>query len=177
MKPAWDQLAEEFDSNPNIMIVDVDCTKSTSESLCEKYGVRGYPTIKYFTGATDPMGDDYEGGRSFEDLKAFADENLGPSCGPDNMDLCDDEKKAAIEKIIAMSDDDLDASIKEKSDAIAAAEKNFEDELEKLQASYEALVKSKEDTIAEINPDLRIMKSVRAFKNAPKDGDEAKDEL
>jgi len=176
MKPAWDQLVEEFSSNPNIVIADVDCTKPESEDTCSKYGVRGYPTIKYFTGSTDPMGDDYEGGRSFEDLKAFADENLGPSCGPANMDLCDDEKKAEIEKVMAMSDDDLEAAIKEKTDAIAAAEKKFEEELEKLQASYEALVKDKEDTIAAVSPDLRVMKSVKAAKAAPAE-EEAKDEL
>lgn len=39
-----------------------------------KYGVRGYPTIKYFTSSTDPMGDAYEGGRTFDDLKKFATE-------------------------------------------------------------------------------------------------------
>jgi len=175
MKPAWDQLAEEFSSSPNIVIADVDCTKPESEDTCSKYGVRGYPTIKYFTGSTDPMGDDYEGGRSFEDLKVFASENLGPSCGPGNMDLCDESQKAEIEKVMAMADDALEAAITEKNDAIAAAEKNFESSVEKLQASYEALVKDKEDTIAAISPDLRVMKSVKAHKSAPPAED--KDEL
>jgi hypothetical protein len=37
---------------------------------------QGYPTIKYFT--TDPMGDKYEGGRDYDALKEWCDENLGP---------------------------------------------------------------------------------------------------
>eukprot|EP00958_Prasinococcus_capsulatus_P015111 scaffold1603_cov415-Prasinococcus_capsulatus_cf.AAC.19 len=74
LKPAWDQLAEEFKSNANVAIVDVDCTKDESKSLCTKFGVKGYPTVKYFTDATDAMGADYKGGRTFEDLKKFADE-------------------------------------------------------------------------------------------------------
>lgn len=93
MKPAWDKLTEEFKGNDGVVIADVDCTLDNSKEVCTKYGVRGYPTIKYFTSSTDPMGDKYEGGRDFDALKAFASENLGPSCGPDNLDLCSDEDK------------------------------------------------------------------------------------
>eukprot|EP00960_Hanusia_phi_P044031 756416-Hanusia_phi.AAC.2 len=40
--------------------------------LCSKYGVSGYPTIKYFpTG--DKEGKPYNGGRSLDDLKKFAE--------------------------------------------------------------------------------------------------------
>lgn len=39
---------------------------------------QGYPTIKYFTDSTDPMGDKYEGGRDYDALKEWCDENLGP---------------------------------------------------------------------------------------------------
>merc|ERR1711933_287498 len=57
-------------------------------------GIRGYPSIKY--GDPDDL-QDYKGGRSYDDLKKFA-EGMGPSCGPANLDLCDDEKKAQIAK-------------------------------------------------------------------------------
>ena len=84
MKPAWDKLGDEYKSSKTVLIGDVDCTKE--QELCQKYGVQGYPTIKYFTGETDPLGDSYDGGREYEDLKAFADENLRPSCSNDNND-------------------------------------------------------------------------------------------
>merc|ERR1712137_650717 len=121
LKPAWDQLAEEFKSNANVAIVDVDCTKDESKSLCSKFGVKGYPTVKYFTDETDALGADYKGGRSFEELKAFADENLGPSCSPDNMDLCDEEQAAEIKKFQAMDIEELKKLLKEKDDAIQNA--------------------------------------------------------
>ena len=70
MKPAWDQLGDEFADSTSVVIGDVDCT--VEEELCGKYGVEGYPTIKYFTGATDPLGDSYDGGREYDDLKALA---------------------------------------------------------------------------------------------------------
>merc|ERR1719231_2022461 len=102
------------------------------------------------------MGDAYEGGRTFDDMKKFADENLGPSCGPDNLDLCDDEAKAEIAKYQAMDIDDLKAQIKEADDAVSAAENNFKDE---------AIEKAK-------NPSLKYIRSV---VNAA--GKKGKDEL
>jgi hypothetical protein len=71
--------------------------------------VKGYPTIKYFTDSTAATGDSYEGGRTYADLKKWADENLGPSCSPKNIDLCDDDQKAEIEKYEAMDVADLQA--------------------------------------------------------------------
>ena len=99
MKPAWDQLSDEFSGSKTVIIADVDCT--VEQSLCSKYGVRGYPTIKSFTG--NPDGDAYEGGRDYAALKKFADESLGPSCSNDNIDLCDDDQKATLEKYNKMS--------------------------------------------------------------------------
>merc|ERR1711903_301163 len=96
------------------LVADVDCT-ADGKALCEEGGVRGYPTIKY----GDPNNlEDYKGGRDFDSLKKFAEENLGPQCGPANLDLCDAEKKAEIEKFSKMSASDLDASIAEKTQAM-----------------------------------------------------------
>merc|ERR1712039_210140 len=97
----------EFKGSTTLLVADVDCTWA-GKDLCEKHEVQGFPTIKY----GDPNDlKAYEGGRGFEDLKKFADENLGPQCGPDYMDLCDDKKKKSIEKYMAMSAADLEAKV------------------------------------------------------------------
>jgi len=92
----------------NPAVVDVDCTADGKET-CQKHGVEGYPTIKY-----GDAGDlkDYQGGRDFDSLKKFADENLGPSCGPAHLDLCSEEVKAKIEKFMAMTADRLEGKIR-----------------------------------------------------------------
>eukprot|EP00035_Acanthoeca_spectabilis_P005623 m.115733 g.115733 ORF g.115733 m.115733 type:complete len:175 (-) comp13104_c0_seq3:421-945(-) len=174
MKPAWDQLEESFSGNDNVAIVDVDCTKDDSKDLCSKYGVRGYPTIKYFTDATDPMGDKYEGGRDFDALKAFADENLGPSCSPKNLDLCDADQVKEIKKYQAMPEADLQKMVDEATKAAEDAEANFKAEVEKLQKKYEKLSKQKDEAVAAAStPELRVVKQVLgALKNK-----DAKDEL
>jgi thioredoxin-like negative regulator of GroEL len=160
MKPAWDQLGDEFKDSPTVVIGDVDCT--VEKDLCSKFGVRGYPTIKYFTGSTAAEGDDYKGGRDFAALKEFADENLGPSCSPDNIDLCDADQKAAIEAAQALSDEERAAQIAEKVAAMETAEQTFKDELQKLQDHYSQLQQDKEDAIAAVSPSLRILRSIKS---------------
>ena len=107
MKPAWDKLGDEYKSSKTVLIADVDCTKE--QDLCQKYGVQGYPTIKYFTGATAATGDSYQGGRDYDTLSKWAKDNLGPTCGAENIDLCTDDQKAVIKEKQALSDADLDA--------------------------------------------------------------------
>jgi len=125
MKPAWDKLMEEFKDSKTALVADVDCT--VHQDLCGKHGVQGYPTIKY----GDPNNlEDYQGGRSFDDLQKFAKENLGPSCGPANLDLCDADQKAKVEEALAMSDADLDAKISEGEKKMEEAAEQKKKELE-----------------------------------------------
>merc|ERR1712113_1186613 len=115
--------------------------------------------------------EDYEGGRDLKALKEFAKTNLGPSCGPNNLDLCDDEKKAQVQKFMAMSASALDAAIAEKDDEMKAAEKELEDLLKSLQAQYEEGQKKKDDTKKQIKESgLGLMKSVLAHRKSAKRG-------
>jgi len=161
MKPAWDKLSKKYASNPTAGVYDVDCT-SAGKPLCDSNGVRGFPTIKF----GDPSAlEDYQGGRDYSALEKFADENLKPMCSPKNIDLCDDDKKAEIEKFQAMSDADLDAAIAEKDGEMEDAEKTFKKEVEKLQKKYEQLQKDKEASIEAVKDSgLGLMKAVMANK-------------
>ena len=75
MKPDWDSLASEYEGSDKVVIADVDCTAG-GKPLCEKFGVKGYPTIKYFN-PPDEEGEDYKGARGLADLKKFAASELG----------------------------------------------------------------------------------------------------
>merc|ERR1711934_625709 len=106
---------DEFKDSKTALVADVDCT--VHQDLCGKHGVQGYPTIKY--GDPNNM-EDYQGGRSFDDLQTFAKENLGPSCGPANLDLCDAEQKKAVEEAMAL----YEQLMKEKDETIANVKKS-----------------------------------------------------
>merc|ERR1712146_864391 len=96
-----------------------DCTTG-GKPLCDKVGVRGYPTIKH----GDPNNlEDYKGGRDFAALQKFA-KGLKPSCSPSKIELCDDDMKAKIKELQALSPADLDKQIKEMEKKEADAEKS-----------------------------------------------------
>jgi hypothetical protein len=109
---------DDFKGSPTSLVADVDCT-TEGKDLCSKHGVSGYPSIKY----GDPAElKDYQGGRTYEALKKFAEENLGPTCGPTNLDLCSAEDKEKLEKYMAMSPGKLEGKIRN-------AIKTFEEEV------------------------------------------------
>eukprot|EP00931_Biecheleriopsis_adriatica_P094871 TRINITY_DN6849_c1_g1_i1.p1 TRINITY_DN6849_c1_g1~~TRINITY_DN6849_c1_g1_i1.p1 ORF type:complete len:176 (+),score=73.42 TRINITY_DN6849_c1_g1_i1:194-721(+) len=169
MKPAWDKLMDEFKDSKASLVADVDCTAS-GQSLCTKVGVSGYPTIKY----GDPSDlKDYSGGRDFDSLQKFAQENLGPTCGIDNIDLCSDEDKALIEKFQAMSPEELDAAIKEVDDKAAKIEEKSAKAVAKLNGQVkdlEAKLQKETDKAAAESAKvskklgLRIMRAVASAK-------------
>jgi len=170
MKPDWDKLMDDFKDSKNAVVADVDCT-ADGKSLCETNKVSGYPSIKY----GDPNDlKDYNGGRSYDDFKKFADENLGPSCGPDNLDLCKDDDKALIEKFLQMSAAELDTAIGEGDDKVQKITEKTEKAVSKLQAQLdqlrkdvEAASKKKDDTIEKEKKKLGLgmMKAVVAAKS------------
>jgi hypothetical protein len=166
MKPDWDKLMEDFAGSATQLIADVDCT-ADGKALCETQGVRGYPTIKW----GDPADlQDYQGGRTYDDLKKFADENLKPMCSPKNIDLCDDDKKADIKKFMDMAAADLEAAIAGEEKKLEDAEKDFKDEVQKLQDRYSALSTEKDEKIAAVkNSGLGLMKAVKNSKPAGND--------
>jgi len=159
MKPAWDKLIKKYEGSATALVADVDCT-AAGKPLCEEVGVEGFPTIKW----GDPAAlEAYEGGRDFDSLSKFAEENLKPMCSPKNIDLCDDEKKAQIKKLQAMSEADLQKAVDEKEEEVKKAGETFDSEVEKLQKRYEELDKEKTEKIAEIkNSGLGLMKAVLA---------------
>jgi len=97
MKPAWDQLGDEFAGSSSVVIGDADCTAS-GEEICQTFGIKGYPTIKYFLDG-DSEGTDYQGGRDYDSLKAFVEDTLEVKCSVTDQELCTDKEKAYIEKM------------------------------------------------------------------------------
>ena len=158
MKPDWDKLMKAFKDDESRLVADVDCTTG-GKALCDRVGVRGYPTIKH----GDPNNlEDYKGGRDYSALEKFA-KGLKPVCSPAKMDLCEPEMKEKILELQKLSAADLDTQIKEKEAEIEKAEKFFTDEVDKLQKSYQKLQEDKESTITAVKESgLGIMKSVKA---------------
>jgi len=169
MKPDWDKLMDAFADSDTALVADVDCT-AAGKDLCTEHGVKGYPTIKW----GDPAAlEDYKGGRDFDSLEKFAKENLKPMCSPANIDLCEADKKADIEKFLGMAGDELDKLIAESEKKIEDAESTFKEGVQKLQDTYQELMAAKDKTQEEIkNAGLGLMKACKIHAAKSKGSDE-----
>ena len=136
-----------------------------------------FPTLKY----GDPSAlEFYNGPRSYDDLASFAEETLTSICSPGNLDACDEEEKALIQRYLTLAPEEIQKRIKQEKDKIKQAKKTFDVAVDRLQKEYQALVESKDKRVQDItSSDLRILKSIqkaRAKVVSAKDGT-SKDEL
>ena len=175
MKSDWEILMDTFEVNSDQLIVDVDCTDKDAEALCEAQGIEGYPTIRY--GPVDDLME-YEGTRDYDALLAFAKENLKPICSLSNFELCDEEKKAEILKLQALSNIDLHALIHNAEQQILRAQDEFEVHSIRLQNDYNQYHLELMTTLDAIKKEsgIVLMKKIAA-KNNKAEADAANDEL
>ncbi|XP_044480977.1 protein disulfide-isomerase like 2-1-like [Mangifera indica] len=125
LAPTYEKVATAFKMEEDVVITNLDADKY--KDLAEKYGVSGYPTLKFFP-KSNKAGEDYEGDRDLDDFVSFINEKCGTSR---------DGKGQLTSKagIIA----NLDALVKEfvaaSSDEKKAVFAKIEEEVGKLQGS------------------------------------------
>lgn len=72
LAPTYEKLGESFSGVPSVIIAKID---ATANDIDPKYGVRGFPTIKFFPADNKNEPVDYNGDRTLEDLKQFVEDN------------------------------------------------------------------------------------------------------
>ena len=76
LAPTWEQVANDFARDSNVVIAKVDCEAANAKALAKEQGITGYPTIKFFpAGSTEPVL--YEGARSEAAFVEFVNERAG----------------------------------------------------------------------------------------------------
>jgi len=96
MAPDWEKLGDAFEASSSVVIGNVDCTLDDNKALCEKYEVRGYPTLKTFEGG---VAKDYEGSRDYDGLETFVKETLEVLCQVATPAECSEKEAAFIAKV------------------------------------------------------------------------------
>jgi len=74
LAPTWEKLATIFKNDPNVVIANVDADKH--KDLGSRFGVSGFPTIKFFS-KSNKEGTPYNGGRDLADLVKFINTEAG----------------------------------------------------------------------------------------------------
>lgn len=100
LAPVYEKLAQDFAfAKDKIAIAKVNADQE--KSLGSRFGIQGFPTIKYFDGKSDKP-EDYNGGRDLESLTEFIVKKTGikvkkTKAPPSQVDMLTD--KTFIEKI------------------------------------------------------------------------------
>ncbi|GAB4855640.1 hypothetical protein Ancab_024261 [Ancistrocladus abbreviatus] len=76
LAPTYEMVSTAFKLEEDVVIANVDADKY--KDLAEKYGVSGYPTLKFFPKGNKD-GEEYEGGRDLNDFISFLNEKCGTS--------------------------------------------------------------------------------------------------
>ena len=135
LKPDWDKLGSKFKTSDSVLIVDCDCT-AACQGTCQKYGVKGYPTLNYFlAGNKKPV--DYQQAREYPALESFVERTLNkPVCNIVSKAGCAANEIVFIEKNEAKTKEELEADAKAKDGELK--------ELKKERDAFNAEAKSKE---------------------------------
>jgi len=162
MKPDWDKLGKQFKNSDSVLIVDVDCT-ADGQGTCQKMGVSGYPTIKYFVGG-DKKGKDYQGGRDFASLQGFAESKLNkPVCNAATKKGCAANELSFIEKHEGKTPEEIKAVVDEKATEIKELKKERSDAQKELKDKEKAW-KKKESALTKASNILKQLEKAAAAK-------------
>lgn len=109
LAPIYDELAAAYEfAGDKVTIAKVDADEH--KELGRKFGVQGFPTLKWFDGKSDKPSD-YKSGRDFDSLSAFVTEKTG---------IKPKVKKAAPSAVEMLTDTSFKEQIGGDKDALVA---------------------------------------------------------
>ena len=109
LAPVYEELAQHFDfAKDKVVIGKVDADEH--KDLGRKFGVQGFPTLKWFDGKSDKP-EDYNGGRDLESLSSFISEKIGVKPKP---------KKTAQSAVTMLNDQTFKQQIGGDKDVLVA---------------------------------------------------------
>lgn len=125
LAPVYEKVATAFKLEDDVVIANLDADKH--KDLGEKYGVTGFPTLKFFP-KSNKAGEDYDGGRDLDDFVTVINEKCGTSRDAKGQ-LTD--KAGIVETLDSLVKEFVSAGSDEKK----AIYGRIEEEVEKLEGS------------------------------------------
>ncbi|KAG6430399.1 hypothetical protein SASPL_108464 [Salvia splendens] len=125
LAPIYEKVATAFNLEEDVVIANLDA--DAHKDLAEKYGISGFPTLKFFP-KNNKAGEDYDGGRDLEDFVTFINEKCGTSRDAKGKL---NSKAGIIEELGSLVNEFLSAKDEEKKIVF----KRLEEEAGKLKGS------------------------------------------
>ncbi|KAI3635495.1 hypothetical protein MIR68_006133 [Amoeboaphelidium protococcarum] len=101
LKDTWDQLGDAFAASSDVVIAKVDA--DAHRDLGSRFGIQGFPTIKWFPKGVTSDPEDYKGGRTLDDFAKFIQDKTGVGA------------KLPESSVIVLDDDNFDKVVKNES--------------------------------------------------------------
>jgi protein disulfide-isomerase A6 len=150
LAPDYEKVAAAFAAEPNVVIAKVDADKH--KGVGGKYGVSGFPTIKFF-GKNSKEGEAYEGARDVQAFVDYINEKAGTSRDAKGRLGATAGRIADLDAIAAkfIGSDNADALIKE-AEVIAEKLEGAAADAGKIYTKLMATIKSKGKSFLETEP-------------------------
>ena len=159
MKPAWDKLGAKYKNHDGVMIVDVDCT-ADGANTCQRMGVQGYPTIKYFVNG-DRKGKDYQQGRDYDSLLAFTKRTLDmEKCDVATKKACKPNEIQLIEKFDGKTAKEVSDELKKRAEEL----KTIKQDMKAAKTEHNAKIAAWKKREAAINKGGLILKHLEKIR-------------
>lgn len=155
MKPDWERLGNAV-TQENIVIASVDCTDPDAESLCEKYHVQGFPTLKTFFNASSV---DYNGERDFDSLWAYVTD-MQRRCSANDTKYCSKDGLALIRSIQEASHETRERRLRHLTAFLETLDAEHEDLIQELHRRFEESTKNLAAQKSTHELEISILKSV-----------------
>ena len=123
LAPTYEKVAKAYANEKDIVIANVDANEEVNKGLASKYGVSGFPTIKWFPKGNKD-GEEYSAGRGGDDFVAFINEKTGAKRtldGSFSADAGTDEELSALAQEYIAGDAAAKKSVTSKIEARIAA--------------------------------------------------------
>eukprot|EP00897_Mesotaenium_endlicherianum_P007810 jgi/Mesen1/7057/ME000369S06382 len=117
LEPVYEKLATAFKGDKDVVIAKLDA--DAHKDLAGRFGVAGFPTIKYFSKVDKEEGENYEGGRTLDDMVKYINQKAGKFRSADGTL---NKKAGKISELDALAGKYVAASAEERASIIKEAE-------------------------------------------------------
>jgi len=157
MADDWIDLADEFEDDDDILIGNVDCTRTKNKLLCSYFNVTGYPTLLY--GHVIDL-QQYLGQRDFVLMRELVEQELMEKdiCSVAVPDKCDNDKQKLVKRFQNMNSAELDQAIADLDERDQEAQQYQKDIIDALEASYAAKIETTRSQKQEIKRNIQKLK-------------------
>ncbi|RKF72813.1 Protein disulfide-isomerase tigA [Golovinomyces cichoracearum] len=171
LAPTWEQIAEDFSRESDVVIAKVDAQADNSKDTAKDQEINSYPTIKFYAkGTIEP--ETYKGGRTEEEFVTYLNEKTGTHREPGGGL---DATAGTIENLDSLISELIDGSdIKKVSEKVTKAASTIDESIKYNYASYyvrilQKLVGTKDFATTEL---ARLSKILQKGGLAPEKYDE-----